>query len=311
MGTDSAVIRWGNFDHTLVLSSAVFEPDDTGRSYRLKPNTRSIWLIGLALRDVLGMFEIPDTPEAIRAGQAVGGLLVPESRQTTNSWGCRGPEPDLSASLRGLVLGDSLMQGLLVGDNDTPPACLERWIRRTSGESVSILNTGVLGYSLEQYYYTLLAYGERFRPHFVIVSICGNDFGDWFRDDNWAEAEYWLDLITGWCRARNLPFLVVPSPGEDMLLAHRNESIYPGRVTAIMRSGGTRYFNPLEAFTNEDLRLRLEAQRAGRTTRNSVLFNRHLLGDNHYSPKGGEFWAEVVLRRLNLVREYELLRQHD
>ena len=37
MDRDSAVIRWGNFDWTLALSSAVFEPDDTGRSYRLLP----------------------------------------------------------------------------------------------------------------------------------------------------------------------------------------------------------------------------------------------------------------------------------
>src|SRR5438270_447484 len=33
-----ALIRWGNFDRTLLLSSKVFEPDDAGRSYRLRPN---------------------------------------------------------------------------------------------------------------------------------------------------------------------------------------------------------------------------------------------------------------------------------
>src|SRR5690349_6763361 len=37
MGPDSAVIRWGNYGQALVLSSAVFEPDDAGRSYRLRP----------------------------------------------------------------------------------------------------------------------------------------------------------------------------------------------------------------------------------------------------------------------------------
>ena len=41
---------------------------------------------------------------------------------------------------------------------------------------VSILNTGHLGYSPEQYYYSLVEYGDRFRPHFVVVSVFGNDF---------------------------------------------------------------------------------------------------------------------------------------
>ena len=42
LGSESALLRWGNFDWTLALSSAVFEPDDTGRSYRLRPSTRSV-----------------------------------------------------------------------------------------------------------------------------------------------------------------------------------------------------------------------------------------------------------------------------
>ena len=41
---------------------------------------------------------------------------------------------------------------------------------------VSILNTGHLGYSPEQYYYSLVEYADRFRPHFVVVSVFSNDF---------------------------------------------------------------------------------------------------------------------------------------
>ena len=33
-------------------------------------------------------------------------IPVETSRQTTNSWGLRGPEPDRNAPLRGIVLGD-------------------------------------------------------------------------------------------------------------------------------------------------------------------------------------------------------------
>ena len=106
-----AVIRWGNFDGTLVLSSDVFEPDDTGRSYRFVPLTRSVWVIGLTLNRVMCQFQVLDTPEAREALAAVQGVIVPESVQTTSSWGCRGVEPDTKASLRGIVLGDSVIQG--------------------------------------------------------------------------------------------------------------------------------------------------------------------------------------------------------
>ena len=47
MTPDDAVLRWGNFNGTFLLSSRVFEPDDTGRSYRLRPHVASVWL-GLA-----------------------------------------------------------------------------------------------------------------------------------------------------------------------------------------------------------------------------------------------------------------------
>jgi lysophospholipase L1-like esterase len=301
MDRDSAVIRWGNFDWTLALSSAVFEPDDTGRSYRLRPNTRSIWLIGLTIDKVQAMFEIPDTPEARRLGEAVGGRVVPRSVQTTNSWGCRGPEPDPGAPVRGLVLGDSNMQGLLVGDGESPPARLEAALRRDLGVPVSILNAGHLGYSIEQYYYTLRAYHDRFRPQFVIVSVCNNDFGDIRNPANLAESEYWLDELLQFCRTRGVEYLVVPVPAEDDMLGRRDESVFPGKLSAIYKRSGLNYVNPLEEFTDKHLRLRNEALKEGRPSSPSPLFNRHLAGDNHLSPIGSELWARIVARRLERI----------
>ena len=178
MDPDTAVIRWGNFDGTLVLSSGVFEPDDFGRSYRFKPGLRSVWFIGVSLRGALCQFQVPDTTEARDAVGSLGAALVPESVQVTNSWGFRGPEPDTKAPLRGIVLGDSVIQGVLVGDDQTPPACLERELARKTGLRASVLNAGVLGYSTEQYYFTLERFGERMAPQFVIVGLCGNDFGE-------------------------------------------------------------------------------------------------------------------------------------
>ena len=300
MDRESAVIRWGNFDQILALSSAVFEPDEAGRSYRLLPNTRSVWPINLTIHGVLAMFEIPDTPEARRLGESVGGRVVPESVQSTNSWGCRGPEPDPSAKIRGIVLGDSNMQGLLVGDDQTPPARLEARLKDELGVSVSILNTGHLGYSPEQYYKTLLAYFDRFRPQFVIISLCANDFGDMAVDRNWEETEYWMGELTQFCRTRNLDFLAVPLPVEYAMLGKRDESVYPGKFSAIYHGSGTNYLDPIEEFTAEHLKQRGDAHREGRPFPYSPLFNRRY-NDFHLSPLGCDLWARIVVKRLRLT----------
>ena len=94
------------------------------------------------------------------------------------------------------MLGDSYMQGLFVGDHETPVECLKRDLSERLGAPVEILNTGHLGYSPEQYYYTLMQYGKRFPPRFVVVSLFANDFGD-FQEvlegkGDWEEGGYWL-----------------------------------------------------------------------------------------------------------------------
>jgi hypothetical protein len=297
---DSALLRWGNFDWMLALSSAVFEPDDSGRSYRLRPDTRSVWLINLSMDKVLAMFEIPDTPEARRLGEEARGRVVPESVQMTNSWGCRGPEPDLSAPVRGMVLGDSTMQGLLVADDQTPPIRLEARLRGELGVPVSVLNTGHLGYSPEQYYHTLVAYFDRFRPQFVVVGLCANDFGDMRVARNWAESEYWLDLITQFCRIKGVDFLVVPLPIEEAMLGARNDGSYPAKVLAIFHGSGLNYLYPIEEFATEQLELKAAALREGRTAPYSPLFNRRY-NDHHLSPLGCDLWARIVARRLRLI----------
>jgi lysophospholipase L1-like esterase len=304
---DSAVIRWGNFNYTLALSSAVFEPDDAGRSYRLRPLTRSVWLINLTMYRVDAMFEIPDTPECRKLGEAIGGRVVPESVQTTNSWGCRGPEPDVNATVRGIVLGDSNMQGLLVGDDQTPPVRLEAALRADLGVDVSVLNTGVLGYSPEQYYYSLMAFSEKFKPQFVIISLCNNDFGDMSRPENWAEGEYWLDEIAQFCRTRGVVCLAVPVPQEDAMTGRRNETIFPAQVSKIFDGSGQSYLNVVDEFTTEHLSLKARAIRENRPFPNSPLFNRRY-GDNHMSALGCDLWARIVARRLRLIWETQMPR---
>ena len=131
--------------------------------------------------------------------------IVEGSTQTTNSWGLRGPEPDLTATWRGIVLGDSCMQGLFVGDLETPTECLKRDLKARLQASVEILNTGHLGYSPEQYYYTLLEYARRFPPQFVVISLCRRRLrrrrpgGPARVRETGKRACYWLGEIRHYC----------------------------------------------------------------------------------------------------------------
>ncbi|HEU5115542.1 MAG TPA: hypothetical protein VFT74_02590, partial [Isosphaeraceae bacterium] len=145
----------GRPDNAFIVSPGTFERDHKGRIYRLKPNTHSLWVFRINyLGGPFGMFLVPDTPEVRQAAHEAEAAIDGPSLHTTNSWGVRGPEPNVNADLRGLVLGDSFMQGMFNGDQDTPPINLERTLRKYSTGSVSILNTGVIGYSPRQYYFT-------------------------------------------------------------------------------------------------------------------------------------------------------------
>ncbi len=301
MTPDDAVLRWGNFNGTFLLSSRVFEPDDTGRSYRLRPHVASVWLgLGALPRGIAGYFLVPDGPELKALSQRIGVAIVPGTAQTTNSWGCRGPEPDPKADVRVIVLGDSMMQGLMVGDDETPPIFLEHELRARLGGTVSVLNTGTLGYSTEQYYYTLMQFLDRFRPHYIVVSLCGNDFPD--DDDGWNEALYWLDRIEQECRTTGRVCLVVPAPVDSQVAGSRSSNSFQSRMEQHLATPGTCYCNPIEEFVEENLRLFIAAQRAGRPTGTSPLYNGHL-NDHHFSPLGSALWAKIVARRLILLRE--------
>ncbi|HEY1435841.1 MAG TPA: hypothetical protein VGG65_10715, partial [Thermoanaerobaculia bacterium] len=161
MGPDEAVVRWGNYDMTFVLSSKVFA-EDPDRQYRLLPKVRSVCIRQISMFEMdTCQFIVPETPEVLKAAEAAGAVPVEGTSQATNSWGCRGQEPDLDAPVRGLVIGDSYMQGYFVGDDDTPPMRLQRSLAELLGERVAILNTGVLGYEPEHEYHALRAYAER------------------------------------------------------------------------------------------------------------------------------------------------------
>jgi hypothetical protein len=313
MSPENGLVVCGRADEAFVISSLVFELDEHGRSYRFRPNVRSIWLRQITLRNgPFGMFQVLDAPTHWAAALGAGAIVDRGSAQQTNSWGLRGPEPDPSAPVRGIVLGDSFMQGMFGGDDDTPPVQLERCLRSVWKVPVSILNTGHIGYSPEQYYYSLCEYGERMRPRFVVVSVCPNDFGDGYsvlagKGDWFGEAEYWLDQIQIWCRAHPAVCVLVPVPTRAQVEGRRVDDVYPGRVCRIVHGAVSRYCDPLNEFIDEDLRLTRIARRIDPTSHRSFLYN-YQIGDDHFSPRGAALWARIVGRRLEQIIDPSLIQ---
>jgi hypothetical protein len=307
-GVDPAhgLIVSGRSTDGFLLSPEVFAPDPNGRSYRMLPGVRAVWLRQITVRGgPLVHFLVRDTPAVRSAAAAVGAVVEESSAQSTNSWGLRGPEPDPAATARVLVLGDSFMHGMFVGDADAPPLRLQHALAELWGRDVSVLNTGHIGYAPEQYYASLKEYGDRFRPHFVVISVCPNDFGNSEeivsgQGPDWDEARYWLGEIVLWCRGRAVPYLLVPVPEDTQVLAVRKSGRYQGRVCDLFPGSPGLYCDPLDRFIDEHLRLRREAARRGAPPPPSPLYN-HEIGDGHFSPLGAELWARVVARRIDLL----------
>jgi hypothetical protein len=306
MDPDHGLIGIGRASNGFVISSHVFELDGSGRSYRLRPNTHSVWLRQITLLGgPFGLFLVRDTPEVRAAAREAGAIVDEPSKQMTNSWGLRGPEPDLRASKRGICLGDSFMLGMFNGDNDTPPIQLERALAELWKTPVCILNTGHIGYAPKQYYFSLKEYGDRFKPQFVVVSVCPNDFGDGDEvmsgaGDDWEEAEYWLDQIGQWCRTRDVECVLVAVPVDRQVETVRQAANYPGRVSNVFRGTSIYYCDPLDQFVDEHLRLVRDADKNGKFITKCPLYNGHI-NDNHFSPAGARLWAEIVARRVDLL----------
>lgn len=315
MDPDHVLLRWGNFDQTVILPSTVFEADDSGRSYRLRPNVRSIWIRGFpGLGVTKSCFQIPDTPEGPSLVLGTGAEIVPGSEQSTNSWGLRGPEPDLSAPFRGIVLGDSFMQGLFVGPSETPVECLKRDLTIRLHAPTEILNTGVLGYSPEQSYFTLLEFEKRFHPQFVVVSLFANDFASDFDEvlqgkaGDWEEGKYWLSRIRLFCGARRLTCLYVPVPWIGQIQGTHLAGNYPGPLSNLLQVNGYEYLDPINAFANVYLENSIEELRRGSTLPSNPFFNGRI-GDAHFSARGCEVWADAVGKRLALLIEQTRAKQ--
>ena len=304
---EHGLLRWGNFDQTLLLPSTVFQPDDLGRSYRMRPCTDSIWLREVALGSgLLTFFLVPDRPELRDVIHGTAAIVCEESRQSTNSWGLRGPEPEPDAPVRGIVLGDSFMQGLFLDEDHTPPECLRRDLAARLKTKVSILNAGVLGYSPEQYYYSLVACADRFAPQFVVVSLFGNDFGEESKvasgAGDWDEGKYWLERIMSLSKKRGWTILLVSVPTVAHTIGRRKIGFFPGTISNLLNTSAVAFLNPADAFADAHLRLLIEGEERGERPSGCLLYNEKIR-DGHFSAQGALVWAEAVGRRLALLIE--------
>jgi hypothetical protein len=298
LAPDQALCRTANGTGGCILSGKVFEAD-ARRSYRFRPDTRSVWVRVKPKSGAAQSILVPDDPQVRSDAQALGYEVLGGTEQTTSSWACRGPEPNTSAELRILVLGDSFMQGMFLAEADTAPRQLEARLHTLTGRTVCVLNTGHLGYSPEEYYYTALEYAPKFRPDLVLISVC---FNDTMRapgsEHDLLNAKDWLNKTFHVTRHDVVPpplVLLVLAPLHRNLEQTRNALNYPSGFMDMVNFRGARTLDPTEAFINEDLRLR-----GPRGMGPLPLFNIHLQ-DDHFSARGCAVWAEEAARRILLI----------
>ena len=102
----------------------------------------------------------------------INGLKI-----STNSFGFRSPEIDPFKN-HILVLGDSIAFGYGVSDHETFPYFLAKKIKNEY-KNIQVLNMGVAGYGIDQYYLYLKRHIGNLKPKIIVILICSrNDLVD-------------------------------------------------------------------------------------------------------------------------------------
>ncbi len=127
-------------------------------------------------RDQYLATDLPELPYRLNPGAVIdaGGSVV-----HINHSGLRGREIAAQPAAeveRILVLGDSIVYGQGVADDETFPVQLERELRNR-GRRAEVLNGGVPGYNNNAELAFLRAYGLDLHPQRVVLGISLNDFG--------------------------------------------------------------------------------------------------------------------------------------
>jgi len=128
-------------------------------------------------RDLYVATDLPDLPYRLNPGVTIdaGGSAV-----HINGFGLRGREiaaQPVAGVERILVIGDSIIYGQGVADDETFPVQLQRELR-DRGRRVEVLNGGVPGCNNAAELAFLRAYGLALHPRRVVLGISLNDFGE-------------------------------------------------------------------------------------------------------------------------------------
>lgn len=96
-----------------------------------------------------------------------------------NDDGLRGPEiaRDLSRK-RVLVLGDSVVAGFEVEEENHFTTILSKRLTEATGETIDVINAGVRGYGTDQTYLYFRERGKKLHPNVVVLFNSNNDFDD-------------------------------------------------------------------------------------------------------------------------------------
>lgn len=273
-----------NFDGALVFSGSVMERH-LRCGYRLRPGQENLWA-----RPGPWPFQMPMPGRpAVRDALEQAHISI-TATERSNSFGCRGREPDEldSYDYRVLVLGDSFAQGILVEEAETFCVQLEEELEQSTGCKTLVANSGVIGYSTEQEYYTLEELSPQLRPDVAVLCFYANDVHRdhraVFRSRNpagdWSTAERWLERSAAFCRTNKIRFAVAVIPDRSQMTSRTIRIGYQQRLETITSKLGIYLIDPDERFLAH---------------RTEPLW---LPGDDHFAPAGHALFAQSLADHL-------------
>jgi hypothetical protein len=145
--------------------------------------------VGRPAYGIEGDYFIPDTTLGWRLTPSDRGSVVDTRSGKTSSFystdarGFRGGDGAPRAEVEGVVLGDSMVQGYWLADDETMPAELSRLAEGT------VLNLGVGGYSTDQEYLLLRSTFANVKPRWVAVVFFANDLPYLDKGEAWGYAK--------------------------------------------------------------------------------------------------------------------------
>lgn len=223
----------------------------------------------------------------------------------TNALGFRGPEwseAKAPGTVRGVVIGDSMVFGSGVDDDDTIDATLASRLRRThAATTIEVLNLGVEGTNLPGYVELFRAATQRLAPDFVVLCLLlPNDLGELEQpsEGDRLGAFSFFAFLTG---TNNNPYTLftmraTEARSDDAKLAFLAE--HAAAIERIRRAGApvplfVWLYHADDARWAETLRDRL-GPGAWVVPRPTLPDDDFIPGDGHPTAAGNRHFAEIV-----------------